>query len=46
MCLNCDFLADVSGLDNMAAHLSVNWTHTCQVIVEKGEYTWSYFYSI
>ncbi|NXA80651.1 Z280D protein, partial [Thryothorus ludovicianus] len=35
VCLNCDFLADVSGLDNMAAHLSENQTHTCQVIVEK-----------
>ncbi|RMB94418.1 hypothetical protein DUI87_29229 [Hirundo rustica rustica] len=36
VCLNCDFLADVSGLDNMATHLSENHTHTCQVIVEKG----------
>ncbi|XP_039933398.1 zinc finger protein 280D isoform X2 [Hirundo rustica] len=35
VCLNCDFLADVSGLDNMATHLSENHTHTCQVIVEK-----------
>ncbi|NWT52357.1 Z280D protein, partial [Erythrocercus mccallii] len=35
VCLNCDFLTDVSGLDNMAAHLSENQTHTCQVIVEK-----------
>ncbi|NXO31263.1 Z280D protein, partial [Cisticola juncidis] len=35
VCLNCDFLADVSGLDNMAAHLRDNQTHTCQVIVEK-----------
>uniref|UniRef100_A0A8C3UZH1 C2H2-type domain-containing protein n=1 Tax=Catharus ustulatus TaxID=91951 RepID=A0A8C3UZH1_CATUS len=35
VCLNCDFLADVSGLDNMAAHLSENQTHSCQVIVEK-----------
>ncbi|XP_039579208.1 zinc finger protein 280D isoform X4 [Passer montanus] len=35
VCLNCDFLADVSGLDNMATHLSENQTHTCQVIVEK-----------
>ncbi|NXW73774.1 Z280D protein, partial [Hirundo rustica] len=40
VCLNCDFLADVSGLDNMATHLSENHTHTCQVIVEKGEYMW------
>ncbi|NXP37052.1 Z280D protein, partial [Leiothrix lutea] len=35
VCLNCDFLAGVSGLDNMATHLSENQTHTCQVIVEK-----------
>ncbi|XP_063268393.1 zinc finger protein 280D isoform X4 [Prinia subflava] len=35
VCLNCDFLADVSGLDNMATHLRENQTHTCQVIVEK-----------
>ncbi|XP_054421354.1 zinc finger protein 280D isoform X2 [Pteronotus mesoamericanus] len=35
VCLNCDFLADVSGLDNMAMHLSQHETHTCQVVVEK-----------
>ncbi|KFO53409.1 Zinc finger protein 280D, partial [Corvus brachyrhynchos] len=35
VCLNCDFLADASGLDSMAAHLSENHTHTCQVIIEK-----------
>ncbi|XP_037007002.2 zinc finger protein 280D isoform X1 [Artibeus jamaicensis] len=35
VCLNCDFLADVSGLDNMATHLSQHETHTCQVVVEK-----------
>ncbi|NWS08244.1 Z280D protein, partial [Motacilla alba] len=35
VCLNCDFLADASGLDNMATHLSENQTHTCQVIVEE-----------
>ncbi|KAF2977807.1 hypothetical protein EK904_007775 [Melospiza melodia maxima] len=35
VCLNCDFLADVSGLDDMATHLSENQTHTCQVIVEE-----------
>ncbi|NWR04720.1 Z280D protein, partial [Paradoxornis webbianus] len=35
VCLNCDFLADASGLDDMATHLSENQTHTCQVIVEK-----------
>ncbi|XP_016156438.1 PREDICTED: zinc finger protein 280D isoform X2 [Ficedula albicollis] len=39
VCLNCDFLADVSGLDNMATHLSENQTHTCQVIVEKDNAT-------
>ena len=38
MCLNCDFLADVSGLDNMATHLSLHETHTCQVVIEKGMY--------
>uniref|UniRef100_A0A8C9KQC6 Zinc finger protein 280D n=1 Tax=Serinus canaria TaxID=9135 RepID=A0A8C9KQC6_SERCA len=43
VCLNCDFLADVSGLDNMATHLSENQTHTCQVIVEEGEYRWYFF---
>ncbi|NWV24174.1 Z280D protein, partial [Origma solitaria] len=37
VCLNCDFLADVSSLDSMATHLSENHTHTCQVIMEKGE---------
>ncbi|NWI09327.1 Z280D protein, partial [Crypturellus soui] len=37
VCLNCDFLTDVSGLDNMATHLSENNTHTCQVVVEKGK---------
>ncbi|KFW92966.1 Zinc finger protein 280D, partial [Phalacrocorax carbo] len=35
VCLNCDFLTDVSGLDNMATHLSESHTHTCQVIIEK-----------
>ncbi|NWX87204.1 Z280D protein, partial [Nothoprocta pentlandii] len=35
VCLNCDFLTDVSGLDNMATHLSENSTHTCQVVIEK-----------
>ncbi|XP_059556086.1 zinc finger protein 280D isoform X2 [Myotis daubentonii] len=35
VCLDCDFLADVSGFDNMAAHLSQQETHTCQVLVEK-----------
>ncbi|NXL54076.1 Z280D protein, partial [Podilymbus podiceps] len=35
VCLNCDFLTDVSGLDSMATHLSASHTHTCQVIIEK-----------
>ncbi|NWU94493.1 Z280D protein, partial [Upupa epops] len=35
VCLNCDFLTDESGLDNMATHLSKSHTHTCQVIIEK-----------
>ncbi|XP_036296891.1 zinc finger protein 280D isoform X1 [Pipistrellus kuhlii] len=32
VCLDCDFLADFSGLDNMAVHLSKQETHTCQVV--------------
>ncbi|XP_012584207.1 PREDICTED: zinc finger protein 280D isoform X2 [Condylura cristata] len=35
VCLNCDFLTDVFGLDNMATHLSQHETHTCQVVLEK-----------
>ncbi|XP_032153239.1 zinc finger protein 280D isoform X6 [Sapajus apella] len=35
VCLNCDFLSDVSGLDNMATHLSQHETHTCQVVMQK-----------
>ncbi|XP_066132237.1 zinc finger protein 280D isoform X1 [Saccopteryx bilineata] len=35
VCLNCDFLADVSGLDNMAMHLSQHEMHTCQVVIDK-----------
>ncbi|KFO78248.1 Zinc finger protein 280D, partial [Cuculus canorus] len=35
VCLNCDFLTDVSGLDSMATHLSESHTHTCQVIIDK-----------
>ncbi|XP_037358450.1 zinc finger protein 280D isoform X2 [Talpa occidentalis] len=35
VCLNCDFLTDVFGLDNMATHLSRHETHTCQVVLEK-----------
>ncbi|XP_063170565.1 zinc finger protein 280D isoform X1 [Candoia aspera] len=34
VCLNCDFLTDVSGLDKMATHLNESRAHTCQVIVE------------
>ncbi|XP_017363000.1 zinc finger protein 280C isoform X3 [Cebus imitator] len=34
VCLKCDFLADSSGLDRMAKHLSQRKTHTCQVIIE------------
>ncbi|XP_056428368.1 zinc finger protein 280D isoform X2 [Hyla sarda] len=34
VCLNCDFLTDVSGLDDMARHLSENHTHSCQVVTE------------
>ncbi|XP_075714077.1 zinc finger protein 280D isoform X2 [Rhinoderma darwinii] len=34
VCLNCDFLTDVSGLDDMAKHLSENHTHSCQVVTE------------
>ncbi|XP_045385902.1 zinc finger protein 280D isoform X2 [Lemur catta] len=35
VCLTCDFLTDVSGLDNMARHLSQHETHACQVVIEK-----------
>ncbi|NXG13302.1 Z280D protein, partial [Grallaria varia] len=35
VCLNCNFLAGVSGLDSMATHLSESHTHTCQVVIEK-----------
>ncbi|ETE73039.1 Zinc finger protein, partial [Ophiophagus hannah] len=35
VCLNCDFLTEVSGLDKMATHLNESQTHTCQVIVEQ-----------
>lgn len=35
VCLNCDFLADVSGLDNMATHLNQHETHTCHIETEK-----------
>ncbi|KAM5170242.1 zinc finger protein 280D isoform 2-T2 [Mantella aurantiaca] len=34
VCLNCDFLTDVSGLDDMAKHLSESHTHSCQVVTE------------
>lgn len=45
VCLNCDFLTDVSGLDKMATHLNENQTHTCQVIVEHGRYFWGLGFS-
>ncbi|XP_076984121.1 zinc finger protein 280D isoform X2 [Tamandua tetradactyla] len=34
VCLNCDFLTDVTGLDNMATHLYQHETHTCQFVIE------------
>ncbi|XP_018108532.1 zinc finger protein 280D isoform X2 [Xenopus laevis] len=34
VCLNCDFLTDVSGLDDMAKHLSESHNHSCQVVLE------------
>ncbi|XP_053319080.1 zinc finger protein 280D [Spea bombifrons] len=34
VCRNCDFLTDVSGLDDMAKHLGDSPTHSCQVITE------------
>ncbi|XP_066448651.1 zinc finger protein 280D [Eleutherodactylus coqui] len=34
VCLNCDFMTDVSGLDDMAKHLSEYHTHSCQVVTE------------
>ncbi|XP_068131604.1 zinc finger protein 280D isoform X2 [Hyperolius riggenbachi] len=34
VCLNCDFLTDVAGLDDMAKHLSESHTHSCQVVTE------------
>ncbi|XP_064421947.1 zinc finger protein 280D isoform X2 [Latimeria chalumnae] len=34
VCLNCDFLTDFSSLDNMAKHLSQNYSHSCQVVIE------------
>ncbi|XP_067327292.1 zinc finger protein 280D isoform X2 [Anolis sagrei] len=36
VCLHCDFVADLSAMDKMAAHLSDNETHECQVILENG----------
>nr|XP_008119797.1 PREDICTED: zinc finger protein 280D isoform X2 [Anolis carolinensis] len=35
VCMHCDFVADLSAMDKMAAHLSNNDTHECQVILEK-----------
>ncbi|XP_063305158.1 zinc finger protein 280D isoform X1 [Pelobates fuscus] len=34
VCLNCDFLTDVSGIDDMAKHLGKSHSHSCQVIME------------
>lgn len=34
VCLNCEFLTDVSGLDKMATHLNEKPSHSCQVIIE------------
>ncbi|XP_069838526.1 zinc finger protein 280D [Dendropsophus ebraccatus] len=34
VCLNCDFLTDVSGVDDMAKHLNDYHTHSCQVVTE------------
>ncbi|KAM9313260.1 zinc finger protein 280D [Gastrophryne carolinensis] len=34
VCLNCDFLTDVAGLDEMAKHLSESPSHSCQVVTE------------
>ncbi|KAL8197021.1 UNVERIFIED_CONTAM: hypothetical protein K2H54_007104 [Gekko kuhli] len=34
VCLNCDYVADDSGLDKMATHLNERQYHRCQVIVE------------
>ncbi|NXQ24545.1 Z280D protein, partial [Alaudala cheleensis] len=44
VCLNCDFLADASGLDNMASHLSENQTHSCQVILNQTFVGFSYHF--
>ncbi|KAJ7311323.1 hypothetical protein JRQ81_006939 [Phrynocephalus forsythii] len=34
VCLNCDFLTNASEVDQMAAHLDDNDTHTCQIVME------------
>uniref|UniRef100_A0A8C5PBR5 C2H2-type domain-containing protein n=1 Tax=Leptobrachium leishanense TaxID=445787 RepID=A0A8C5PBR5_9ANUR len=34
VCLNCDFLADISGIDDMAKHLGDHHSHSCQVVME------------
>ncbi|KAK6476796.1 zinc finger protein 280C-like [Huso huso] len=34
VCLNCDFLTDASGANDMSKHLIDRPNHTCQVIVE------------
>uniref|UniRef100_H0VQN0 Zinc finger protein 280D n=1 Tax=Cavia porcellus TaxID=10141 RepID=H0VQN0_CAVPO len=35
MCLNCEFLAGVFDLDNMATHLSQHESHSCHIITGK-----------
>lgn len=35
VCLNYDFLTDISGLDNMATHLSQHETHICHLVTAK-----------
>ncbi|XP_004628933.1 zinc finger protein 280D isoform X2 [Octodon degus] len=35
VCLSCEFQTDVSGLDNMATHLSQHETHVCHIVTEK-----------
>ncbi|XP_028679663.1 zinc finger protein 280C isoform X3 [Erpetoichthys calabaricus] len=34
VCLNCDFLTDAAGADDMSKHLNDRQNHTCQVIIE------------
>ncbi|XP_039626181.1 zinc finger protein 280D isoform X2 [Polypterus senegalus] len=34
VCLNCDFLTDAAGADDMSKHLNDRQNHSCQVIIE------------